>query len=50
MMHFGGSLTLTGLLVYMGYNADKVMIGRFWGADAIGIYGRAYQIINIPTR
>ena len=25
------------------------MIGRFWGADAIGIYGRAYQIINIPT-
>ena len=49
MMHFGGSITLTGLLVYMGYNADKVMIGRFWGADAIGIYGRAYQIIDIPT-
>jgi PST family polysaccharide transporter len=49
MMHFGGSLTLTGLLVYAGYNADKVLIGRFWGADAIGIYGRAYQIVNIPT-
>jgi PST family polysaccharide transporter len=25
------------------------MIGRFWGADAIGIYGRAYQLVNIPT-
>jgi PST family polysaccharide transporter len=49
MIHFGGSLTLIGLLVYLGYNADKVMIGRFWGADAIGIYGRAYQIVNIPT-
>jgi O-antigen/teichoic acid export membrane protein len=49
MIHFGGSLTLIGLLVYVGYNADKVMIGRFWGADAIGIYGRAYQIVNIPT-
>jgi O-antigen/teichoic acid export membrane protein len=49
MMHFGGSLTLIGLLVYAGYNAEKVMIGRFWGADAIGIYGRGYQIVNIPT-
>src|SRR5262249_58492432 len=33
----------------MAYNAEKVMIGRFWGADAIGIYGRAYQLISIPT-
>jgi PST family polysaccharide transporter len=49
MMHFGGALTFTGLLVYIGYNAEKVVIGRFWGADAIGIYGRAYQLVNIPT-
>jgi O-antigen/teichoic acid export membrane protein len=49
MMHFGGALTFTGLLVYVGYNAEKAMIGRFWGADAIGIYGRAYQLVNIPT-
>jgi O-antigen/teichoic acid export membrane protein len=49
MVHFGGSLTLTGLLVYAGYNAEKVMIARLWGADAIGIYGRAYQIVNIPV-
>ena len=49
MMHFGGSLTLVGLLGYIAYNADKVMIGRFWGVDAIGIYGRAYQIVSIPT-
>ena len=49
MMHFGGSLTLIGLLGYIANNADKVMIGRFWGVDAIGIYGRAYQIVSIPT-
>jgi O-antigen/teichoic acid export membrane protein len=49
MMRFGGSLALINLLVYFGYNAEKIMIGRFWGADAIGIYGRAYQLINIPT-
>src|SRR6201987_4982593 len=49
MMHFGGALTFTGLVVYIGYNAEKVMIGRFWGADAIGIYGRGYQLVNMPT-
>jgi PST family polysaccharide transporter len=49
MMHFGGALTVSGLLVYIGYNAEKVLIGRFWGVDAIGIYGRAYQLVNIPT-
>jgi O-antigen/teichoic acid export membrane protein len=49
MMHFGGALTFTGLVVYIGYNAEKVLIGRFWGADAIGIYGRAYQLVSIPT-
>jgi PST family polysaccharide transporter len=49
MMHFGGTLTLNGLVAYVAYNAEKVMIGRFWGAGAIGIYGRAYQLLNIPT-
>jgi PST family polysaccharide transporter len=49
MMHFGGALTFAGLLVYIGCNAEKVLIGRVWGADAIGIYGRAYQLVNIPT-
>ena len=25
------------------------MIGRFWGVEAIGIYGRAFQVVTIPT-
>lgn len=49
MMRFGGTITLNGLIVYIASNAEKVLIGRFWGVDAIGIYGRAYQLINIPT-
>jgi PST family polysaccharide transporter len=49
MMRFGGTVTLNGLVAYVAYNAEKVLIGRFWGADAIGIYGRAYQLVNIPT-
>jgi O-antigen/teichoic acid export membrane protein len=49
MIRFGGTITLNGLVAYVAYNAEKVLIGRFWGAAAIGIYGRAYQLVNIPT-
>ena len=49
MMHFGGTVTLNSLIVYIASNFEKVLLGRFWGVDALGIYGRAYQLINIPT-
>jgi O-antigen/teichoic acid export membrane protein len=49
LMRFGGGVTLLSLVVYVVYNLDKVLLGRFWGAAAIGIYGRAYQLINLPT-
>jgi O-antigen/teichoic acid export membrane protein len=49
MMRFGGTLTLISVVVYIAYNFEKVLLGRFWGANAVGIYGRAYQLINIPT-
>src|SRR5215469_7524163 len=49
MMRFGGTITLNSLVVYIGYNLEKVLLGRYWGADVVGIYGRAYQLTNIPT-
>jgi PST family polysaccharide transporter len=49
MMHFGGTLTLNGVIAYIAFNADKVMIGRFLGVDAIGIYGRGVQLVSMPT-
>jgi O-antigen/teichoic acid export membrane protein len=49
MMRFGGTAKLNGLIVYIAYNLEKVLLGRFWGAEALGMYGRAYQLINIPT-
>lgn len=49
MLHFGGTLTVGGLVLYISSNIEKVLIGRYWGAAAIGLYGRAYQLINIPT-
>ena len=49
LMRFGGTITLNSLVVYFAYNLEKVLLGRFWGAEAVGIYGRAYQLISIPT-
>ncbi len=49
MLHLGGTLSLTGLISYFTTNTDKVLLGRFCGAEALGIYGRGYQLISIPT-
>lgn len=49
MLRLGGALTLNGIIIYAAYNTDKVLLGRFWGAAAVGSYGRAYQLINIPS-
>src|SRR5213592_1023588 len=31
MLHFGGTVTGNLLVVYVAYNAEKVLLGRFWG-------------------
>jgi PST family polysaccharide transporter len=49
LLRFGTTVTLNQLVVFLAYNTEKILIGRFWGAAALGIYGRAYQLINLPT-
>ena len=49
MLWYGGNVTFNAVIVYVAYNADKVLIGWYWGAEALGIYGRAFQLINLPT-
>ena len=49
MLMFGGKVTLSNMIVYVAYNADKVLLGRFWGAEALGIYGRAYTLSSVAN-
>lgn len=44
-----GANFLVRLGSLMVTNFEKILLGRFWGADAIGIYGRVFQLINVPT-
>jgi PST family polysaccharide transporter len=49
LLHFGGTVTLQGLVTYVAWNFDKLLLGRFWGAQAIGLYGRAQTLIMFPV-
>ena len=50
MVRAGGTVTLNSIVVYAGYNSEKILLGRFWGPALLGIYGRAYQLVNLPVQ
>ena len=50
MLRFGGTITLNNLVVYAAYNLEKVLLGRYFGPVALGLYGSAYELTNLPTR
>jgi O-antigen/teichoic acid export membrane protein len=49
MVRFGGTTVLNGLVTYISSNLEKILVARFWGAEALGIYGKAFQLISIPS-
>jgi PST family polysaccharide transporter len=49
MLSFSGIITLQNVVVYMAYNFEKLLLGRYWGAGALGIYERGYRLVNLPT-
>lgn len=48
MLKFGGHLTGFNFINYFSRNADNILIGRFIGAEALGLYTKAYQIVYLP--
>jgi O-antigen/teichoic acid export membrane protein len=49
ILRFGGLATCNSLLVYLAWNAQNILLGRFWGAHALGLYGRAFQLATLPV-
>ena len=49
MLRFGGTLTANSLVVFLAFNFEKVLLGRFLGAETLGLYGRGYQLARLPT-
>lgn len=50
VMRFGLPLQGSNLLFYLSRNLDNLIVGRWLGATALGIYGFAYASIQQPIR
>lgn len=48
LLNFGGHVTAFEFINYFHRNLDNILIGRVWGAEALGIYSRAYQLLMFP--
>ena len=48
MLAFGGSLTGFGFFNYFSRTLDNLLIGRVWGAQQLGLYAKAYQLLLLP--
>lgn len=48
MLAFGGHLTGSNFVNYFARNADNILIGKFIGAGALGLYAKAYQLFMMP--
>jgi len=48
LVTFGGYSAAYGVVNYFARNLDNVLIGKYWGATALGYYSRAYFLMTIP--
>ena len=48
MVVFGRNFTGFSIINYFSRNLDNVLLGRFWGANELGLYNRAYQLMTLP--
>jgi O-antigen/teichoic acid export membrane protein len=48
LFYFGGGVTVGKLLNQVALQGDNVVIARILGPAALGLYGRAYQLMALP--
>lgn len=49
-LYFGANTMGGALTNYLSSNVDSVMLGRFAGAESVGIYGRMFQLFSLPLQ
>ena len=50
LVYFGGGVTVSRVSSYVAANGDNLVVGRWLGAEALGLYGRAYVLMAQPAR
>jgi O-antigen/teichoic acid export membrane protein len=49
LIYFGGGSTIANIFTYIGAQGDNMIVGRWLGMNALGLYGRAYNLMIIPV-
>lgn len=50
LVKFGTNSFMVQLVTYISSNADSIAVGKIWGASALGIYDRAFQLFRMPIQ
>ncbi len=48
MIAFGRNFTGFSIINYFSRNLDNLLLGKIWGANELGLYNRAYQLMTLP--
>ncbi|HEV8176828.1 MAG TPA: lipopolysaccharide biosynthesis protein, partial [Gemmatimonadales bacterium] len=49
LVYFGGGFTAARIANYLAGQGDNLVVGRWLGPAALGLYGRAYQLMAVPA-
>ncbi|MGB9196014.1 MAG: lipopolysaccharide biosynthesis protein, partial [Terriglobales bacterium] len=50
MISFGGNVAASYFVTNIVRSADSVLVGWYWGANPLGLYSRAYNLLMLPVR
>ena len=49
MLTFGRNITGYATINVLAKNLDTLMLGRYWGAQNLGLYQKSHLLVSIPT-
>jgi PST family polysaccharide transporter len=49
LLSFGGNLVGFNVASYLPRNLDKILVGRVWGEEQLGLYNKAYNLLLSPV-
>ncbi|MBN1479190.1 lipopolysaccharide biosynthesis protein [candidate division KSB1 bacterium] len=47
-LQFGSDVSLFEIIQYFSRNIDRMLIGRFYGANSLGLYAKGFQLAMMP--
>jgi len=49
LLRFGSHVAGFNVVNYFRSNVDRILVGRAWGAQSLGLYDKAFSILQLPS-